>query len=214
MPETPPPWAGAAGRCDADSERAAEAERVHEQARAIALDAFAAHVPKRYREAVTDRRDIIAWARQYADDRERCPSLLLTGPTGTGKTHLAYAAVRAVAETGTAAYAWRSSNCADLYASLRQRSYSEAENELAKYFRIPLLFLDDLGAANLTGWTEEVTYRLINRRYEDCAPVIFTTNTAPTDFSEVFGARTASRVIEMTTRIGILGEDRRLRRPQ
>lgn len=193
-----------------DDERAREQM---EERRENALSAFARRVPQQFAHAHTERPDMLAWATRYAQDSRTCPWLLLSGPTGTGKTYLGFAAIRAVAETGTPHSMWRATNSADLYGSLRRRSFSEAEDELADHARVPLLMLDDLGAANLTGWTEEITYRLINRRYEHCAPMIITTNVAPDYLKGVIGERTTSRLLQMSTEVLVKGDDRRLRPP-
>ena len=37
-------------------------------------------------------------------------------------------------------------------------------------------FVDDLGAAKPSEWTEEINYRLVNHRYEHMLPTIFTSN--------------------------------------
>lgn len=171
------------------------------------LDHFAAHVPRRYAEA-TPEPQAAEWARKVTLAPHDTRSLLLVGPVGTGKTHYAYGALRAVAETG-ARLLWTSYTAANLFGHLRPRSGVESETEYQAIVTAPLLFVDDLGAAKLSDWTEEVTYRLINDRYEKCLPGIFTTNVRPADFSDMFGARVASRLTEMCDRIAMKGDDRR-----
>ncbi|WP_411088344.1 ATP-binding protein [Streptomyces sp. 061-3] len=171
------------------------------------LDHFAARVPRRYAEATPDQR-ATDWARKVTHAPRDTRSLLLVGPVGTGKTYYGYAALRAVAETG-ARMMWKSYTAANLFAHLRPRSGIETETEYQAIAKAPLLFLDDLGAAKLTDWTEEVTYRLINDRYEKCLPGIFTSNVPPGEFTNMFGARVASRLTEMCDRIAMKGDDRR-----
>ena len=72
-----------------------------------------------------------------------------------------------------------------------------------------MLFVDDLAAAKLTEWTEEVTYRLVNYRYEQCLPGIFTSNVPPAQLRDALGERIASRLVEMCERIVLKGDDRR-----
>jgi DNA replication protein DnaC len=76
-----------------------------------------------------------------------------------------------------------------------------------------LLILDDLGAARTSEWVEEITYRLINRRYNLMLPTLITTNLAMGDLRAQLGDRVASRLAEMTTRVTFAPVDRRRHRP-
>jgi DNA replication protein DnaC len=180
------------------------------KAREHSITLFNNRVPYRYRNVDPAEPRAVEWATQFTADPRATPSLLILGATGTGKTHLAYAIVRAVAETGTpAAIGWRATTAADLYAALQPRPGVDSETEFRTYARSPLLFLDDLGAAKGSEWTEQITYRLINYRYEQCLPSIVTSNVPPADLREVVGERVASRLFEMTVRVSLKGDDRR-----
>ncbi|MFC9631402.1 ATP-binding protein [Streptomyces mirabilis] len=172
-----------------------------------AMDYFSDRVPRRFAEARPDER-ATAWAEQFAGDRFTTKSLLLLGATGTGKTHLAYSVLRAVAETGVQTR-WQTFTAADLYAHLRPRDGQDSQDAFTRVADAALLFLDDLGAAKFTEWTEEITYRLINHRYERCLPGIFTSNVPPAQLRDVLGERVTSRLSEMCDRIAIKGDDRR-----
>lgn len=175
--------------------------------------------PLRYQDAVTERPDVLDWVGQFHADPQRAPSLLLLGPTGTGKTYQAYGAVRAaVAHAiplragGFRAPTWKALTYADLCASLRPRGRDyDTEAALDKYRKTELLFVDDLGAAKATEFVEEATYRLINGRYEDMKPSIFTSNLALPGLREAIGDRIASRLAETCVRVVLDGPDRRRR---
>ncbi|MGW9131960.1 ATP-binding protein [Streptomyces sp. NPDC055681] len=180
-----------------------------------------ARLPPRYRTARADHPDVLAWTRDVIARAEAPnpgarrqittgPSLLLAGVTGAGKTHQAYGAVRALAEVGLV-LRWRATTAADLYADLRPRPGHDTERELEKVSCYPLLILDDLGAAKASEWVEEVTYRLINRRYNLMLPTLITTNLAMRDLRDQLGDRVASRLAEMTTRVTFEPVDRRRR---
>lgn len=79
--------------------------------------------------------------------------------------------------------------------------------------RCPLLLLDDLGAAKTSEWTEELTYRLINHRYEHMLPTLITTNLPTAELRTALGDRVASRLAEMTERVILTGPDRRRTAP-
>ncbi|MCV2458258.1 ATP-binding protein [Streptomyces sp. ICN988] len=181
-----------------------------------------ARVPLRYRTAHADHPEVLSWTRDVIARAEAPnpgarrqittgPSLLLAGVTGAGKTHQVYGAVRTLVEAGIAVR-WRATTAADLYANLRPRPGHDTERELETVSRYPLLILDDLGAAKASEWVEEVTYRLINRRYNLVLPTLITTNLAMRDLREHLGDRVASRLAEMTARITFEPVDRR-RRP-
>ncbi|KND38295.1 ATP-binding protein [Streptomyces acidiscabies] len=184
-----------------------------------ALEALSAGMPPRYRAASADHPQVLAWAREVAREalapsigaRRQVatgPSLLMAGVVGAGKTHQAYGVVRTFVEAGIGVR-WRATTAADMYADLRPRPGVDTERELAAISRCPLLILDDLGAAKATEWTEEITYRLINRRYNHMLPTLITTNLAIKDLRAYLGDRVASRLKQMTTQVGFEPVDRR-----
>ena len=183
------------------------------------LDAASAGMPPRYRVAVADHPQVLAWTRDVAAQavapslgaRRQVatgPSLLMAGVVGAGKTHQAYGAVRTLLGAGIGVR-WRATTAADLYADLRPRAGADSERELAAVSRCPLLIIDDLGAAKVSEWVEEITYRLVNRRYNHCLPTLITTNLAIKDLRVHLGDRVASRLAEMTTRVEFAPVDRR-----
>lgn len=172
--------------------------------------------PPRYRRADATLPDVQAWADAAAADPDTAGSLLLTGTTGTGKTYEAYGALHRIAAAGsTHPYEIRALTAADMYGLLRPNgSQRGAEEELRRLCRIPLLLLDDLGSAKASEWTEEVTYRLINERYNACRPSIYTSNLPAKskdggDLSAALGERIVSRLSEDTRVIAMTGTDRR-----
>lgn len=174
------------------------------------LDLCARRFPARYTDAAADVPEVLAWAERYRADPRRSPSLLLLGPTGVGKTHQAYGALReAVARP--ASIRWEAVTAADLIAETR--GASNVGDVLRPYIEADLLLLDDLGVAKASEWTEEVTYRVIDHRYRECRCGIFTSNVAAPRLRELLGERVASRLVEMCVAPVILrGADRRLGR--
>lgn len=179
--------------------------------------------PRRYVDARTEHPQVLAWIEQVRTaPRGDASSLLLLGPTGTGKSYQAYAALRSVVSSPYQLMGrdgpvgmyrtpdWRALTFADLCASLRPRGRDhDPEAELEGYRKTSMLLVDDLGAAKASEWVEEATYRLINGRYEDMRPAIFTTNLSLPDLKNAIGDRIASRLAETCTRVVLDGPDRR-----
>lgn len=177
-------------------------------------------IPARYTNATVDNPDVDVWVTTVigtavslaGEWREpvigRGSSLLLVGGTGTGKTHAAYAAIRALLTSGIRCTAL-ATTAADLYAALRPRFGIDSEDEFTRYATANVLVLDDLGAAKGSEWNEEINYRLINHRYERELATIFTSNVPPKDLPVALGARVASRLFEMSSTVILGGADRR-----
>lgn len=177
------------------------------------------HVPLIYRHAIADHTDARQWADTITTTARKHKrvvphigngrSLLLLGPTGVGKTHQAYGALRYLAPTGIR-LRWAAISAADLYANLRPRTGIDTEAEFRTYRDAYLLLIDDLGAGRApTEFTEEINFRLVNHRYEKQLPTIFTSNVLPKQLAERVGDRVASRLVEMCDRVVITGTDRR-----
>ncbi|MFJ1695692.1 ATP-binding protein [Streptomyces sp. NPDC088252] len=180
-----------------------------------ALRRWETATPPRYRRSDATLPDVQQWADQVAADPETAGSLLLTGTTGTGKTYQAYGALRRIAAAGPRTYEIVATTAADMYGLLRPNGSARGtEGELARLCRVPLLLLDDLGSAKATEWTEEVTYRLINERYNACRPTLYTSNLPAKsvdgrDLTAALGERIVSRLSEDTHVIAMTGPDRR-----
>lgn len=176
-------------------------------------------VPVHFQYAEPTRPEVIEWQQALvasaAHNRvsvpvlRRGPSLLIMGGTGVGKTHQAYGAINALLQSGVMAR-FEATTAADLYAQVRPRPKVDPEGEFQRFASVPLLLLDDLGAAKDTEWTEEINYRLIDHRYVRELPTVITSNVPPRDLATELSARVASRLTEMCRQVAIRGTDRRV----
>ena len=204
--------------------RDADDERDHHAAALAAL-------PERYRSAAPSHDLVNHWVRavlgQAAKNVKQArnsdgtwspmlpklgqgPSVLLAGTVGVGKTWQAYGALRALSLSGVWCRPWAYGTAPDLYADMRPASGNNVEAEFQRLATARVLVLDDLGAGRYTEWAEDVTYRLVNHRYENRMPTMFTTNLENlTDMADVLGERVASRVMGMVRSAVLTGEDRR-----
>jgi DNA replication protein DnaC len=175
-------------------------------------------IPARYADALPAHPEVRAWmaelarmaiaGRHVVTSVSTGPSLLLLGATGRGKTHEAYGMIRGLSLLGVRSR-WRVVTAADLYASMRPRHGIDSEAVFEEHAGATLLVLDDMGAAKDSEWTEEINYRLVNRRYERMLPTLWTSNLLPNDLANALGERVASRLAEMTSRVTLKGDDRR-----
>lgn len=104
--------------------------------------------------------------------------LLLIGSPGIGKTHIAVAILRQVVSENRARglyYDTRSllNTIRSTYDPVTRTSEVDV---LRPVVGAELLVLDDLGAERLTDWVEETMNFIVNTRYNDRLPTIFTTN--------------------------------------
>lgn len=193
----------------------ASADDMREYHRDRNLRLHAAKTPPRFRGAVTDHPQVLDWVSRYAKNRHSGESLLLLGPTGTGKTHAAYGALRELAELGVAHLSWRAAAEADLLAECRALD-GAGEQSLNRYLAADLLLVDDLGTSKRTEFAIETTRRIVDYRYVNRLPMVITTNLeleatrqGVLDLPSAIGARTASRLAEMTALVFLDGDDRR-----
>jgi DNA replication protein DnaC len=133
--------------------------------------------------------EVAGWAKD-----PRPALLVLTGPTGTGKTWQAWGALRAL----------RRSEHAAVKATMLQRLDADA---VARLIRMPALLIDDL-AARTTPGALATALEIVDQRQESAALTIVTTNAtlpAISDLEPRLASRLAAgRVVQMG------GRDRRL----
>jgi hypothetical protein len=132
--------------------------------------------------------------------------LILMGPVGTGKTHLAVSIMRArmIGDLVSAIEL--------LDAILKSYRTHETCTQLETARHSELLTLDDLGAEAKGEWAGREILELIGYRYEYKLPVIVTTNASMSMLKSRLGARTVSRLAEMCEVVPLRGSDHRLRR--
>lgn len=103
--------------------------------------------------------------------------LVLAGPYGCGKTHLAVAIAKARLEAGDTVLMQTVPNLLDLLRSAYSPKSEDGYNEtFEKMKEVDLLILDDFGAQNDTPWAVEKLFQLLNHRYNKNLATIITTN--------------------------------------
>lgn len=145
-----------------------------------------ARIPERYRNclltnfnALTDsQRSAKALARRFVEEYPAISAgLLVTGPVGVGKTHLAVAILAELVDTKAArAIFCDFTDLIDRIQATFSRNDESSDDVLTPYREADLLVLDELGARRPSDFTRDVLYGLLNTRYNRNRITILTTN--------------------------------------
>lgn len=123
---------------------------------------------------------------------EKAP-VLIVGPCGTGKSHLAQALGHCAVRQGVDVLF---STAAQLSASLATaRAVGTFERKLQSLARVPLLVIDDFGLKPMRPPADEDFHDLIAERYEQAATIV----TSNLDFAEWDQAFPANRLLAAAT---------------
>lgn len=191
----------------------------------------AANIPTRYQHCTLENfhayNDSLKRAVKYAHNvvsefparrSEKDQGLLLMGLPGVGKTHLAVAMLRECIKKGGTG---RFYTMIDLLAALRS-TYAGQDGPsesavLSDFTEADVVVLDELGRERATEWRDEMLHLVVNARYSNRLPTIFTTNydvgeiDDPDSLQVRVGLRVYSRLQEMCESLLLDGADYRER---
>ncbi|MFZ7124744.1 MAG: ATP-binding protein [Desulfobacterales bacterium] len=191
-------------------------------------------IPRRF--ALADLADFPDTIRKAAESDR---SLYITGPAGTGKTHLLAAVMRHAILTADPAVLIRDDHhhapplkkytvpSADRFplfisiprilqqirASFNGGGGSE-ETILSRCAEAPVLLLDDLGAEKASDWVRQTVYLIIDDRYTSMRRTMITSNLSLDGIAQVLDDRIASRIAGMCQVLRMTGKDRRHSEPK
>lgn len=133
---------------------------------------------------------------------EKPESIVLTGDTGSGKTHLAVAILREFVKDGKVIDSRGAifTTVPDLLLSIRSgfgdsSGFTQSEEDFVNsYAKTPFLILDDLGAEKSTEWATATLSAIIDKRYRELLPTVYTTNLTLDEISNQLSRRISSRM--------------------
>ena len=140
-------------------------------------------------------------------------AVLLLGPPGVGKTHLAVGLGRAAIEAGyTVLFTTATARIAQLVTA---HAAGRLEERLVHFTKPRLLIIDELGYLPVEPDAAHVLFQLVSRRYER-GSILLTSNRAVSEWGDVFGDPVVAtaildRLLHHSHVLTIRGESYRLR---
>lgn len=127
------------------------------------------------------------------------PVLLLTGGTGTGKTHLMEAIGRQFLEQDVTV---RYELLAHLLGKLRDSfKINEDQSVIAPCYLAEVLLIDDIGLEKPSEWVTEQVTALIDERWRNSRMLVVATNETYETLEACYGPRLASRLYDITGKV-------------
>ncbi len=154
--------------------------------------------------------------------------IIFSGGVGCGKTHISAAIANNILTTRqinderavkAASDNWETAETPVLFISVTnllrelRKSYDDSQSSesdvINRYKCTGLLILDDLGAEKSNDWASDRLFEIIDHRYNECLPIVITTNCVPAELKKRIGDRLFDRLRSMCYFVAIADESHR-----
>ncbi len=151
---------------------------------------------------------ILSFCKKYAANfKKDSPSLLMTGNTGLGKTHLSLAIAKEAIEKGFGVIYSSTQNMISNMEKGKFKGFFDYNPSEKYYSECDLLIIDDLGTEYSTSFSSSAIYNVINSRIMRRKPTIISTNLSMRELEKYYSQRMVSRIIGNNVRLEFLGTD-------
>ena len=150
---------------------------------------------------------------------EKGYGMYIYGNSGTGKTHLTACMVNELIKQQRPTLFTNFFEISQIIRGTFKSSVDSEVNMIERIANIDFLFIDDLGTEKVTkngedNWLQEKIFEILNKRYNNKKPTIFTSNYSLEELVNNRGLmeKTVDRILEMSTAIlKIEGESHRIK---
>jgi DNA replication protein DnaC len=172
---------------------------------------FINKIPPKFKEADLKNvnPEVLKHLKKYITEKEYLDgkNIMLQGGFGVGKTYIAFAIIKKIVEDMAKEYkniSWEFIILSDLGVD-----FKNAEISIEKAKNCNILIFDDIFEEQMNKYTLLKFYNLVNYRYNNKLPTIFTTNMDLITMKNVVSERVADRIRENLKLIKLNGKSKR-----
>lgn len=136
------------------------------------------------------------WLNKFNEDKSTCPSMIITGSVGTGKTMLCSCIINSITEPYSRK--GRMIKLIDMIRKLKdtwRRDSERTEIEMIEHFsNIPLLIIDEVGMSFDSDTEKMFIFDVIDGRYQNKLPTIIISNLNIEGIKNSIGERVVDRL--------------------